>query len=417
MLMLCTGLLAQSGCRQELDTTYGNRSGIGKKSVNGTAVLARMFEQAGHKVRSWHVLSPSLENADVIVWAPDDFDLPPEEVRLWFDDWLRQSVGEKSLIYIGRDYSDEINYWTYVRDVAPAAQESEVARRLADARSDVDDRRSNLPQSAEWPEWFSIDGSTKQETVRELRGPWAEGIDAAAVEIEHHGRIIPDGDADVLLAAGDNSPLVSEVVFEWEPGTFVSDDDDMEWRAGWPDATEDLELHPSRLVVVENGSFLLNRPLVNHEHRKLAARLIEHIGPPRKHVVFLQSSSGGPPVRETDPTNQPPSGLAMFTVWPISGVLVHVAALGVVFALSRWPIFGIPRRLEAPSLTDFGTHVRALGKLLQREGDAPHALTLLGNYRNRLLGESAADATSDSSPASAPDTPLGADVRGDQGML
>jgi len=34
-------------------------------------------------------------------------------------------------------------------------------------------------------------------------------------------------------------------------------------------------------VLVNNGSFLLNLPLVNLEHRKLAARLIGASGPPK----------------------------------------------------------------------------------------------------------------------------------------
>ena len=35
-----------------------------------------MFEQAGHQAYSWHWLSPKLDDADVIVWAPDDYEPP-----------------------------------------------------------------------------------------------------------------------------------------------------------------------------------------------------------------------------------------------------------------------------------------------------------------------------------------------------
>ena len=57
----------------------------------------------------------------------------------------------------------------------------------------------------------------------------------------------------------------------------------------------------SQLIVVANGSFLLNLPLVNHEHRKLAGKLIDAVGSPRKTVVFLESYAGGPPIRDKDP--------------------------------------------------------------------------------------------------------------------
>ena len=52
-------------------------------------------------------------------------------------------------------------------------------------------------------------------------------------------------------------------------------------RITWPDAFEENTTAPgSQLLFVVNGSFLLNLPLVNHEHRKLAQRLITACGPP-----------------------------------------------------------------------------------------------------------------------------------------
>src|SRR4029453_17248202 len=39
--------------------------------------------------------------------------------------------------------------------------------------------------------------------------------------------------------------------------------------SGWGDA---------QVIVVANGSWLLNYPLVNHEHRKVAARLVNECG-------------------------------------------------------------------------------------------------------------------------------------------
>jgi hypothetical protein len=320
-------------------------------------------------------------DADVIVWAPNDFQLPPSEAQEWLDNWLRESYGEKVLVYIGRDYDDAVRYWTFVRDNTPPERLPQVHRRLADAVADTRTARNKIPTSAEWPEWFTIDGTTNRQQVRSLAGPWATGVDARRVEIERHSHIVPHADAEVLLSTGDGDPLVSEIVFEWDGTTWTSED----WQAR--DELPPDEVADSRLIIVENGSFLLNRPLVNHEHRKLAGQLIAHVGPPRKHVVFLQSFPGGPPVRDTDPTGRPPSGLAMFTVWPLSGVLVHVAALGIVFALARWPIFGVPQRPRRQSLTDFGAHVEAVGKLLEKMGDSSHALSLLRSYRQAVLGD------------------------------
>src|SRR5580658_4454078 len=74
------------GCRKELETAYGQRSGPGAtKSVNGTAVFADMFQAAGHQVSSWTSLSPRLDQADCIVWFPNDFDPPSPKVASWFE--------------------------------------------------------------------------------------------------------------------------------------------------------------------------------------------------------------------------------------------------------------------------------------------------------------------------------------------
>ncbi|HUG66327.1 MAG TPA: hypothetical protein VMM76_01170, partial [Pirellulaceae bacterium] len=59
LAVLCFGV----GCRpSDIASTYGQRRGSeGGPSVNGTAVLAGMFAEAGHRVSSWSRLSPKLE--------------------------------------------------------------------------------------------------------------------------------------------------------------------------------------------------------------------------------------------------------------------------------------------------------------------------------------------------------------------
>ena len=57
----------------------------------------------------------------------------------------------------------------------------------------------------------------------------------------------------------------------------------------------------NQIIVVTNGSLVLNYPLVNHENRKLAAKLIEQCGKPDK-VVFVESEPGGPTVLDKEPT-------------------------------------------------------------------------------------------------------------------
>jgi hypothetical protein len=139
----------------------------------------------------------------------------------------------------------------------------------------------------------------------------------------------------------------------------------------------------SQLIVVANGSFLLNLPLVNHEHRKLAGKLIAAVGPPAKTVVFLESYAGGPPIRPDDPTAEAVNGWEVFNRWPTNWILLHLAAVGIIFCFSRWPLFGRPKTYETASNSDFARHVDALADLLKRSRDRAYAMERILNYRQR----------------------------------
>src|SRR5258708_39858346 len=86
-------VVALCGCGKDINGRYGMRRGDGGDSVNGTAVLAGMFEQAGFKVSSWRRLSPRLEKAQVIVWMPDDFDSPSLKERDYLENWVGNGAG------------------------------------------------------------------------------------------------------------------------------------------------------------------------------------------------------------------------------------------------------------------------------------------------------------------------------------
>src|SRR5262249_16531695 len=115
-------------------------------------------------------------------------------------------------------------------------------------------------------DWFTIESADRQE-IRELSGRWSKGVDGAKGEVETSSTLKLKAKGRDLLKAKKQA-LVSEYKSEY-----------------WPD---------SRLIVVTNGSFLLNLPLVNHEHRKLAARLVAAVEPGQ--VVFLESGLGGPAI-------------------------------------------------------------------------------------------------------------------------
>jgi hypothetical protein len=327
-------------------------------SVNGTAVLARMFETAGHRVTSRDRMTPRLrDGADCIVWFPDDFEPPDQEHRDWLQQWLKMKPG-RTLIYVGRDFDAAPWYWRHVQEGAPFEQAPLIGRQQTEAEADFRAERGQIPASEDCG-WFTVEGKYQPRKVRTLQGDdeWLEGVDPAKLEIELNGRVLPHHRADVLLRSEDDLLISSRRVRE------------------------------SRLIVVANGSFLLNLPLVNHEHRKLAGKLIDAIGPPQQRVVFLESYAGGPPIFEHDPANLMPSPMAIFNLWPTNWILLHLAAIGIMFCFARAAIFGRPRDVEPDGASDFGRHIAALGELLQRSQDEEYALARIQHYRQMTKSE------------------------------
>jgi len=353
-----------------------------------------------------------LDKSDVIVWAPDDFQVPTKEQREYFEDWLRQG-DSRTLVYIGRDYDGSITYWQKMQQGAPAAEANEIARRLAEAQTDYTSQRSDMPAD-QYCGWFTARRDGKRRDVRTLSGPFSEGIDATKVEIELLGRLdVPtrkevreSGDDEDSMISFDSPFISDEPSWRYEPPPeeyeIAPDDEfeDPEEDQQLPDGFEVLlesegdalvtrfnqsPWTDSQIVVVTNGSFLLNVPLVNHEHRKLAGRLIDECGPPGK-VVFLESGPGGPPISD-DESARFPTGMEALIVWPLGCILMHLIVVGIIFMVSRFPIFGRPREPESEAVSDFGKHIDALGELLALTGDHHFATGRLAQYQQTVKGE------------------------------
>lgn len=375
-------LLLLAGCQPELQTYYGQRKGpMSDRSVNGTAAFSEMFEHRGHTVFSWSRLSPRLrKRADVIVWFPNDFKPPSRDVREWLERWL-SAAPHRTLIYVGRDFDAAPWYWATAAPLAQASQASEYQVRQSLAQADFRSERGSLPASEDC-DWFTLDSQPASRRVRTLQGEpeWLDGVDPAQAAIHLYSRLVPPDEAEVLLRS-EKDVLVSR-----QP------------------------VGQSQLIVVANGSFLLNAMLVNHEHRKLANQLITEVGPPAQNVCFLESYSGGPTIHSDDSWPGMPTGMEIFHIWPTNWILLHLAIVGILFCFSRYPIFGRPRQREAEAPSDFGRHIHALGDLLERSGDTAYAYARLMQYRQAKaeVGKRQAPTPSPNPepPTRNPDTPF-----------
>jgi hypothetical protein len=272
---------------------------------------------------------------------------------------------------VGRDFDAATWYWDAALPKAPANQATEFRTERANAKSHFFIQRSTIPKSQDCG-WFTLDGQAKFRQVRSLQGEpeWTDGIDPSKVAIELNSRIVPPKGAETLL--------------ESEQDVLVS-------RQLWDE---------SQMIVVANGSFLLNTMLVNHEHRKLASQLIAEVGPSPKTVVFLESYAGGPAIRADDAFPGMPTGMEIFHVWPTNWILLHLAIVGILFCFARYPIFGRPREPQPEDRSDFGRHIQALGEMLERSNDAGYAYERLLHYRqkNSEVGKRKSDRASAPSP-------------------
>ena len=386
-------LLAVSGCApQEIDQVYGKRRGVdGGRSVNGTAVLSGMFAEAGHAVRSWRRLSPKLEESQIIVWAPDDFEPPVVEHREFLERWL-SNEDHRTLIYIGRDYDAAIAYWRHAE--APAEQAVEAARRLAMAQSQYEFARSAVANDKHH-DWFTLRRDSQTREIQVLEGPWADGIDAARTDIELATQFAVPGKKEIdAWLERDESPWIDPPEFD---SLLTAQGKELVTRISFDNG--------SRILVVSNGSFLLNLPLVNHEHRKLAGKLISACAPPRR-VVFLESEAGGPLVLDEDPNANYPTGLEIFTAWPLGIIVLHLAAVGILFCIAVFPIFGRAHQLDRVSPSDFGKHIIALGELLALTRDRQYAVDCVRYYYEHVRRDSGLSHRRDNTSTSSPTTKL-----------
>ncbi|MDP6060841.1 MAG: DUF4350 domain-containing protein [Pirellulaceae bacterium] len=400
--LIVTGMAIVGCAPEELDTTYGQRRSLaGRDSVNGTAVLGEMFKKAGFRVNGWRRLSPKLEEYEVIVWFPDNYEPPSKEHRQFLEDWLGSESG-RTLVYVGRDYDAAATYWQSVLPSVPPEQAMEVSRRLATMTSEQAKARAAINVDEDY-DWFTLEKVQPQGRVMKLSGPWSKGINSEEAEMYLNTSLAsPTEDQNTAWRNGESATF--KPLLEADQGPLVTKVTLPEWGS-------------SQLLVVANGSFLLNLPLANREHRTLAVKLISACGRPGK-AVFLESDANGLKILAEDPDNTYPTGLEVFTVWPLGIIVLHLTALGILCCFTAYPIFGRPREVALSSdastvraatyksgyyaagsstvdvsarrteRSHFGKHIDALGELLEKTNDRAYAIERVKYYHEHVKRES-----------------------------
>ena len=393
LMMILIASLTIAGCDEEeeesvpFDATYGEGvQSKGRFSVNGTAVFANMFESAGHSVRFSTRLDSRVRASDVIIWAPDSFIGPNEREREWFESWIFEGTG-KTLIYIGRDYDAELPYWSKVIRTSTGDSKAAAQKKFNQAIMRHEALRQRTPEIQQL-DWFTIDMTQSNRFVRDLTASdslWLDGIDTDKCEIAIRGEIQHRKFnnsgwhyEDLILA--ENTPLL--------------------FRMG-PVGNKDRSV-----LVAQNGSFLLNFSLINHEHRKLAGKIIDFCGEDLQ-VTFVESRQSGPsvggnPSSGANPNRpdreQRPGFFNLLMTNPLGLILIHLCIAGLIYCFLRFPIFGrarerftvstvVDHKGENRDIRNFGRHIDAVGGLLNKTRDTQHAGMTIQYYDQHVSND------------------------------
>ncbi len=336
------------GCGGGPETSYGSSRG---KSLNGTGAFASLLRQRGHEVRAAIRLTDELaERAQGIVRFAPYAGPPEEEEAAWYHKWLAEDP-DRWLIYVVRDFDTLAEYWKDVRDslseTADPERRAEAEEKRSDASSWVDRLPPKREKTGNPQDWFTVETAAPAPKVcAKLEGLWAEGIDAAAAALPLHDAI--QSDRRCIMLSGDDKPLV----------------------------LDKSVIGKGRILIVANGSFLLNEALVKPARRPLAERVAEWPESGAQQIAFVEGASPMGAV-ESSPSLWALLGRLPMLRW----VAIQMAVAGVLAALARAPRLGRPRPDPDSGADRPAAHAEALGALLEKVRADPESHELLERYR------------------------------------
>ncbi|MEC8784403.1 MAG: DUF4350 domain-containing protein [Planctomycetota bacterium] len=353
--------------QDRLPVRYGQRGGQGRVSLNGTSAFARLLQEYDLDVQSASRLTPRIDRYDVLFWFPDSDreDYAEEQERL--EAWLRSGT-DRRLIIVGRHYDATIDYLTQIGQSQDSEQGLDYRRRLAEAVSvsHLESLKQQETYFDGWVEWTP--GSRRRSS--QLGGPWATGLENANLTTSRYPNIPSAEDQK-------SHPTRSyEVKLEADGEPFAVAIQDSLWNGG-------------EVIVVSNGSFILNYGLTDERNRQVVANMLDDLDFEDYFwgALFLESDEAGLPVMQREESGQKTMWDWM-TEWPFSFFIPHFLVLGILIYFVFYPIFGRPKNLALPSSTDFGQHVEALGELMEKTRDRAYAIQHINHYHEQTKSDS-----------------------------
>ena len=367
-LLAASLLVAVGGCGEQPTvpaTQYGRFQGQGyASSLNGTRVFRDMVTAAGMSVKRYDKLSPKIEHFETIFWFLSDRNAPPGASLDYLENWLLRGY-DRTLVLVGRDYDADVSYWRdLIRQTTDERAKEFYQIQLAIAMANQDQARQSyqrdidantgllvaLSRDCRWYQYEEGDDATG----KTVRGSWTQSVRRGKTRIEYNHRLLPPQSSDYQI----------EHLLRVDGKPFAYSLSRPEWDGG-------------RIIVITNGSFLLNYGLINPEHRQLAYNLIDEISY-QSDVLFLEAGSTIE-IRSTEYENH--NQWAWITHPPLRQIVPQLLFWGVMFSFVFFPIFGRARRTRRKPTSDFQDHIAATGRLLARTNDTEQAEEWLRQYR------------------------------------
>lgn len=426
------------GCNK-LSKEYGLSEGnLARQSPASMSIFRNLCDSEGCDTKEIRSLSPrAMERLKAIVWSPDHFGIHGSTTMEWMNKWLAK--GDRTLIYVGRDFSPMADYWRLSADKFDQLENREQERwnaleQQAFSQVELDLARAAVRKIVATP-WFLVDYTNAiEKQVDAVTGPWAESIDVTRSRIFVRG--VPVGihlrsDAEINkifdieplrtnsatttttpLTKGNTAPVApvtaptvipvpnKDFEFVWNSQdaemlkiTQMSSSGErpqLETLLATPDnqtligeikspalgVSQSSSGNPSRVLVLANSSVVSNLGLTNDQNRILARRIIASL--PKDSIGFLTGSED--PLVRKDDSGEQQKGFEMLTIWPLNVITLHTVFLGSLALIALFPIFGRPKLLPRKSNRDFSLHVDAVGELLKRSKDRFFALATIGDY-------------------------------------
>jgi hypothetical protein len=396
------------------------------RGINGLGVHKRMWETTGARILKPKKLSPRLDDVEVILLIGTTYEPPGKLAREWLEKWLSSDSG-RTVIYFGRDFECDQDYRNKTLPMV-AADKQLLAREALATRQATDfvDRITTLPEDT-FCRWFFIRPSARGIVHTQFSGPWAEALDGLAGEWPTHTLLEPPGVSgqkthkpswlqpgkkstlkpvtNPFFMQGDDDKAFAEKEVQRSNWKLQELDSDELWAeefeyAGDPEIllaghdktplifsiTRPEFEEGSRLLIVNNGAPFLNGALIKPLNQRISEMIIEECLP-AKRVAFFEYGETGILISHVNSEGTGSLGLDMLTLWPLSAISMHAAILGLISFVVLLPILGRPQRLPKRSVTDFGLHVEAMGRMLGASRDLAFGVNAIREYFLKVRNE------------------------------